>query len=267
MITGFLSGLIEGVGATVIRVVERFGSFAEVAGRGTWSLFTPPYRPRLVLQQLEFVGVQSLSIVLISGFFTGGVFALQAAYGFGLFGAETLTGSTVTLSLSRSLGPVFCSLMVTGRAGSAMAAEIGTMKVTEQIDALEAMAVDPVEYLVSPRVLAGALMVPVLSAMYTGIGMLGAYMVSVPYMGIDGGAFLDRIAWYADPEDLHWGLVKASVYGWVLAAVGCWKGLSVRGGAQGVGQATTQAVVVSSVAILVLDYFFTDLLMKLGLLT
>ncbi|MCP4806048.1 MAG: ABC transporter permease [Proteobacteria bacterium] len=234
-------------------------------GLGVWAALRPPYRIREVFRQFHFVGVQSLTIVCVTGGFTGAVYALQAAYGFGLFDAEVLTGSTVTLSLARTLGPVFAALMITGRAGSAMAAEIGTMRVTEQVDALEAMAVDPIEYLVAPRIVAGTLMVPMAAAIFTAVGMFGAYLVGVQLLEINEGAFLYRIEWYADPPDLIWGLVKAAVFGFVIAVVGCAKGLSVRGGAAGVGKATTRAVVIASVSILVLDYFMTDLFMSTGL--
>lgn len=256
---------VEALGRAIIRPVEEVGRFLRVVVLGTVAIFRPPYRPRLVFKQFEFVGVQSLSIVCVTGGFTGAVYALQAAYGFGLFDAEVLTGSTVTISLARTLGPVFAALMITGRAGSSMAAEIGTMRVTEQVDALESMAVDPMEYLVAPRILAGVCMVPVAAAVFTAVGMLGAYLVGVNLLGINEGAFLYRIQWYADPPDFVWGLFKAGVFGYVMAVVGCYKGLYVRGGAEGVGKATTQAVVVASVSILILDYFLTDFLMSTGL--
>ncbi len=257
--------LVEGVGRGLIRPVEELGRYLRVTGLGVVASFRPPWRPRLVFKQLEFVGVQSLTIVVITGGFIGGVYALQAAYGFGLFNAEVLTGSTVTLSLTRTLGPVFAALMITARAGSSMAAEIGTMRVTEQIDALEAMAVDPIDYLVAPRLVAGVTMVPLAAAIFTAVGMAGCWLVGVKLLGIDEGAFLYRTWWYADPPDLVWGLAKASVFGFVLAAVGCTQGLYVRGGAEGVGRATTRAVVVASVTILILDYFLTDLLMSTGI--
>ncbi len=262
-----MTALFEGIGRPVLQFVEECGRVVRVLLLGVFKLFLPPYRPRLVFKQCEFVGLQSLSIVIVTGGFTGGVFAIQAAYGFGLFGAESLTGSTVTLSLVRSIGPVFAALMVTGRAGSAMAAEIGSMKVTEQIDALEAMAVDPIEYLVCPRIVAGTLMVPLLSAVFSMVGIVGAWLVGVEMLNINAGALLDRIYWYCDPEDLVWGLVKASAFGFVLTVVGCAKGLYVKGGAEGVGRATTEAVVFSSVSILILDYFITQFLMSRGLLT
>ena len=262
-----MTALIEAIGRPVMAFVEECGRVVRVTGLGVLRLLLPPYRLRLLVKQCEFVGLQSLSIVIVTGGFTGAVFAIQAAYGFGLFGAESLTGSTVTLSLVRSIGPVFAALMVTGRAGSAMAAEIGTMRVTEQIDALEAMAVDPIEYLVAPRIFAGTVMVPLLSAVFSMVGIVGAYFVGVEMLHINPGAFLDRIYWYCDPEDLLWGLAKSSVFGFVLTVVGCTKGLYVRGGAEGVGRATTEAVVFSSVSILVLDYFITQFLMSRGLLT
>ena len=219
------------------------------------------------MEQFEFVGVQTMSIILITGLFTGGVFSLQAEYGFSLFGARSLTGSTVTLALARSIGPVFAALMMTARAGSSMSAEIGTMKVTEQVDALEAMAVEPLEYLVAPRILASTVMAPVLSACFTLMGMIGTYLVCVKLLNINEGAFFERIYWYADPGDLLYGLLKSAVFGYVLAVVGCYKGLAVRGGAAGVGRATTESVVVSSVSILVLDYFLTAFFMRMGWLT
>ncbi len=256
---------VEAIGRAVIRPVEDVGRLLRVMVLGTLAIFTPPYRVRLVFKQFEFVGVQSLSIVCVTGGFTGAVYALQAAYGFGLFDAEVLTGSTVTISLARTLGPVFAALMITGRAGSAMAAEIGTMRVTEQVDALESMAVDPIEYLVAPRILAGVVMVPMAAVVFTAVGMIGAWLVGVNLLEINQGAFLYRIQWYVDPPDFLWGLVKASIFGYVMSVVGCYKGLYVRGGAEGVGKATTQAVVVASVSILILDYFLTDILMSTGL--
>ena len=256
---------VEALGRAIIEPIEELGRILNVMVLGTIAIFKPPLRLRLVFKQFEFVGVQSLSIVCVTGGFTGAVYALQAAYGFGLFHAEVLTGSTVTISLARTLGPVFAALMITGRAGSSMAAEIGTMRVTEQIDALESMAVDPMDYLVAPRILAGVVMVPVAAAVFTAVGMVGAYLVGVSLLEINEGAFLYRIQWYVDPPDFVWGLFKASVFGYVMSVVGCYKGLYVRGGAEGVGKATTQAVVMASVSILILDYFLTDALMSAGL--
>lgn len=252
--------VVEALGRLLLDRVESWGRFVFFLARALSWVFRPPWRLRLIMNQLEFVGVQSLSIIMVTGFFTGGVFALQAEYGFGLFGAQSLTGSTVTLALSRSIGPVFAALMVVARAGSAMAAEIGTMKVTEQIDALEAMAVDPVDYLVVPRVLATSLVLPLLTMVFNSVGILGAWYFSRAVIGIDDGMFWGRFDWYLDPDDITDGLIKAAIFGFMLSWIGCAKGLATTGGAQGVGVTTTRAVVYASVTILVSDYFITRIM-------
>ncbi|MBU0551784.1 ABC transporter permease [Myxococcota bacterium] len=217
----------------------------------------PPYRIKLLFQAMEFVGVGSLFIVLLTGIFTGAVFSLQGAIAFKMFNAESMVGSTVAISLARELSPVLTGLMVTGRAGSGIATELGTMRVTEQIDALYTMAVNPVQYLIVPRVIAGLIMVPALCALFTLVGMMGSYLVGVHLLGIDEGAFLSKVYWFVDPPDLFSGLIKAAVFGVILTMVGCFKGFYASGGARGVGIATTQSVVVSSVTILIADYFLT----------
>lgn len=217
----------------------------------------PPYRVRLIFQQLEFVGVGSLFIILLTGVFTGAVFTLQSVSAFAKFSAQSLVGATVTLALTRELAPVLTSLMVTGRVGSAMATELGTMRVTEQIDAMEVMAIDPMSYLVVPRVFAGAVMVPVLTMIFDLVGVVGSYVIGVMYSGIDEGAFLSRIQRWLEPADIFQGLIKAFVYGTVITLVGCYKGFNAGGGARGVGQATTDAVVAGSISIFILNYFLT----------
>ena len=179
-----------------------------------------------------------------------------------MFNAESLVGSTVGISLARELSPVLTGLMVAGRAGSGIATELGTMRVTEQIDALATMAVNPVQYLVVPRFLAGLIMVPVLSALFTLVGMIGCYIVAVVLLDIDRGIFLSQVYWYVDPDDLTSGIIKACVFGGILTMVGCYKGFYASGGARGVGLATTQSVVVSSVMILISDYFLTALMFE-----
>ncbi len=248
---------IESMGAWILGFVEGFGTILSVAFQALLWVFRPPLRLRSVIQQMEFVGFQSLAIVMITGLFTGGVFALQAEYGFGLFGARSLTGSTVSLALTRELGPVLTALLVAGRAGSAMAAELGSMRVTEQVDALEAMAVDPVDYLVAPRLCASVVMMPALAVVFSAVGILGAWYVGIEVLGISEGAFIYRIEWYLDPDDFTGGLAKAAVFGAIIAIVSCTRGLAARGGAAGVGRVTTQAVVISSVTVLIVDYFLT----------
>jgi phospholipid/cholesterol/gamma-HCH transport system permease protein len=253
---------IEAIGTWVIGAIEGVGRAATLLGQTLAWIPRPPYRIRLLFQAMEFVGVGSLFIVLLTGLFTGAVFALQGAGAFRLFNAEALVGSTVALSLARELSPVLTGLMVTGRAGSGIATELGTMRVTEQIDALYTMAVSPVQYLVVPRFIAGLIMVPALSVLFTLVGMGGAYFVGVVLLNIDEGVFLAKVYWYVDPKDLTSGMFKACVFGGILTLVGCYKGFYASGGARGVGLATTQSVVVSSVLILVADYFLTAMMFE-----
>ena len=223
----------------------------------------PPYRVGLIFQQAEFVGFGSLFIILLTGSFTGAVFTLQSVGALARVSMESMVGSTVMLAVSRELGPVLTSLMVTGRVGSAMATELGTMRVTEQIDAMEVMAVDPIKYLIVPRLLAGAVMVPCLTVIFNLVAFLGSYIIAIPVLGLDEGSFISRIEWYLDPIDFIQGLVKAFVFGVVITTVGCYKGFYATGGARGVGVATTQAVVVGSISIFVLDYVLTAIILNL----
>jgi phospholipid/cholesterol/gamma-HCH transport system permease protein len=188
------------------------------------------------------------------------VLALQTHHAFATFNAESLVGATVALSVTRELGPVLAAIMVAARAGSAMAAELGTMRVTEQIDALQSMAVDPIEYLFVPRILAAVVMVPVLTVYFDFLGILGGYFVGVNYLGIEPGPFVKSVVQYTDYTDMTHGLIKSCIFGLLLSFISCYKGYFAGKGAEGVGRATTEAVVLSSVHILVSDYFLTDLL-------
>jgi len=246
----------------LIAQIEGFGSALLLLWEAVFWLFRPPFRPMLFFQAMEFVGVGSLFIVVLTGLFTGMVFSVQTIGIFRLFNAETLVGGTVALALMRELAPVLSSLMVTARVGSAIATELGTMAVTEQVDALFTMAVNPVQYLVTPRIVAGALMLPLLTGFCDLVGIGGSYYVSVHILNVDGGMFMDKIRLYATPWDVTSGLIKSSVFGVILTLVGCYKGLNARGGARGVGLATTQSVVLSSILILVADYFLTILLYR-----
>ncbi|MCB9523583.1 MAG: ABC transporter permease [Myxococcales bacterium] len=253
---------IEAVGQRVIDVIEGVGKATQLFAETLVWAIRPPYRIKILFNAMEFVGVGSLFIVLLTGIFTGAVFALQGAIAFRLFNAESLVGSTVAISLARELSPVLTGLMVTGRAGSGIATELGTMRVTEQIDALYTMAVNPVQYLVVPRFVAGLIVVPALSVLFTLVGMVGAYFVGVVLLGIDEGIFVEKVKLYVDPPDLFSGILKAFVFGGILTMVGCYKGFYASGGARGVGLATTQSVVVSSVLILISDYFLTALMFE-----
>jgi len=219
-----------------------------------------PYRLAILFGQLDFVGVGSILIVCLTGSFSGMVFAHQSVRAFQMFNAESLVGPTVALTITRELSPVFTALMVTMRAGSAMCTELGTMRVTEQVDALETMAVNPVQYLLVPRVLAGLTMVPVLAMLFDICGLAGGFFVAVMVQGVSAGTFLNRTQQWLDPEDIAEGLIKAAVFGLTVALIACYKGYHARGGAKGVGQATTDAMVQSALAIFILDYFVGVLL-------
>jgi phospholipid/cholesterol/gamma-HCH transport system permease protein len=251
------SGVLDRLGRAVLAGVEEMGKiillFVSVLG---W-MFRPPFKLRNIFKQMEFVGVKSIFVVVLTGTFTGMVMALQGYHGFRMFSAESLVGGTVALGMTRELGPVLTSLMVTARAGSAMAAELGTMRVTEQIDALYVMAANPVKHLIVPRVIAGVLMVPLLTVVADFTGILGGYFVGVHILGINSGIFIKNITRLVDLNDIYNGLVKAACFGLILSLVGCYKGFNTYGGAEGVGRATTEAVVLASIAILISDYFLT----------
>jgi phospholipid/cholesterol/gamma-HCH transport system permease protein len=221
-----------------------------------WS-FYPPFRVDLLFQQMERVGVRSILVVVLTGAFTGMVLALQSFHATRGFGAETMVGVAVALSMTRELGPVLTSFMVTGRAGSAMAAEIGTMRVTEQIDALSAMAVNPIKYLIVPRVLASIVVVPMLTVIADFIGIIGGYFMGVTVLGINAGAYVANMEKYVGLDDIYHGVIKAAVFGLILSVIGCYKGFTTTGGAEGVGKATTQSVVLAAVLILMTNYLLT----------
>jgi phospholipid/cholesterol/gamma-HCH transport system permease protein len=221
--------------------------------------FIPPFRFRNLIKQMEFIGVKSLFIVILTGVFSGMVLALQSYHGFRKFGGETLMGGIVALSLAREMGPVMTALMVNARAGSAIAAELGTMRVTEQIDALQMMAISPIQYLIVPRIWAGVLVVPLLTAINILVGILGGYFVGVILLKINSGIFIHKMINMMELSDLIQGMVKSLVFGLILSLIGSYKGYHTRGGAEGVGRATTEAVVITSVSILIGTYVITSL--------
>ena len=225
----------------------------------TW-ITRPPYRFGLLLESVEFIGFQSLFIIVLSALSTGMVFGLQTYFGFKIINAENLVGSTVAYGLAKEICPVMCGLLVTGRAGAATAAELGTMRVTEQIDAMEVMAVNPKQYLALPRILGATISLPLLSAIFLMIANFGSYALCVWSLKIDGAIFLNKIAWYVDPWDIGQGLIKSTVFGFILGSIATYKGFHCGHGAEGVGRATTETVVLSSVLILIVDFFLTSFL-------
>jgi phospholipid/cholesterol/gamma-HCH transport system permease protein len=236
------------------------GRFFQILGRVLAWTPRPPYDPRELLRQMARVGVDSIPVVVLTALFTGGVMALQTFSTLARVNAEGFVGTLVALSMVRELAPVISSLLIAGRCGSAMGAELGTMRVTEQIDALEVLATDPVHYLVVPRVWATVVVLPLLIVVADVVGIAGGYVVSVHYFGANPVTYLDNTFRYMDPDDVTSGLIKAAVFGLIVAVVGCQKGYFTRGGAEGVGRATTRAVVLASIAILVTDFFLTKLL-------
>lgn len=250
--------------SAALRLMQNFfselGGFVVTFYDGARAIFTRPFRGKMIFKEMEFIGVNSSFIIILTGMFTGAVLALQSGKAFRLFNAEGVTGAVVALSLFRELGPVMAGLMVAARCGSAMAAQIGTMRVTQQIDALEVMAVDPVSYLIMPRIVAGLFMLPLLTIIFNVSGIFGSYVISIGLLEINEATFFDKMVVYVKDTDLWNGLSKAAVFGIIIAVVGCRKGFLTGGGAEGVGRSTTQAVVISSVTILIADYFLTALM-------
>ncbi len=227
--------------------------------------FRPPWDRKNILSQMVEVGVMSLPVVMITGVFTGMVLAVQTYYQFHKLTVETAVGLVVGLSMTRELGPVLTGVMLAGRIGAAFAAEIGTMAVTEQIDALHTLATDPVKYLVMPRLMACAALLPILTVIADFIGILGGYVVGVKLFGINSTYYLRHMSQYMCPMDIIGGLIKAFIFGIVIAIIGCYKGFNTEGGAEGVGRSTTGAVVSSCILILVLDFFISVTYRGLGL--
>jgi phospholipid/cholesterol/gamma-HCH transport system permease protein len=237
--------------------IEALGDFAIFCGACLAAIPRRPYRLGLLLAQLEFMAWGSLFVVGLTGLFTGMVLSLQLVQAFGLFDAQGLVGGTIELALARELAPIFTCIVVVARVGSAVATELGTMRVSEQIDALETMAVDPLNYLVTPRILAAALASPMLTMLFNAVALLGAYLIAVLVKDMSPGTFLNRIQTLVDADDILQGLGKGAVIGFLVTLIACYRGYRAEGGARGVGMATTRAVVDGLVAIFFIDYLYT----------
>lgn len=247
------------IGAAVLGTCETVGELAWFGGRAVASGFTGRPYVRQILRQLLDIGYFSLPVVGLTAIFTGMVLALQSFTGFSRFQAESAIPTIVIVSLTRELGPVLAGLMVAGRVGASMAAELGTMRVTEQIDALTTLATEPMRYLVFPRLLAGVLMLPALVLVADVIGAMGGFIVSVFKLGFNPIDYVNRTLSFLQYEDVLAGLVKAAVFGFLVSLLGCFQGYNSKGGAQGVGAATTRAVVAASILILTADYVVTEI--------
>src|SRR5512133_2245179 len=237
--------------------LEDFGRMIFFAAEVVAWAVRPPFRLELIVAQMAFIGVGSAFIVGATGLAAGMVFALQMNYALKQFAAEGFVGGSVAFSLARELAPIFTALMVTGRAGSAISTELGTMRVTEQIDAMESMAVNPIQYLVVPRIIASILMFPVLTMVFNVIGYGGGYLMGVYVANIPVGPFVAHTREFMVPSDILHGLLKAVIFGLIVSIITTWRGFSATGGSRGVGEGTTRGVVWSSIAVLAADYVIT----------
>jgi phospholipid/cholesterol/gamma-HCH transport system permease protein len=247
------------IGRLFLSFLAAIGDLTLFAGRAIALGVSGPFYPRAILRQMVDIGYYSLPVVGLTAIFTGMVLALQSYTGFSRFEAESAVATIVVLSMTRELGPVLAGLMVAGRVGASMAAEIGTMRVTEQIDALTTLSTDPFKYLVWPRLIAGLLMLPLLVIVADVIGVFGGYIVGIYKLGFGPYEYINSTFEFLETQDVVSGLVKAAVFGFLVALMGCYQGYNSKGGAQGVGAATTKAVVSASILILTANYVVTEL--------
>lgn len=250
---------LSGIGRATLAFLEAAGRLALFTLTALSHCVRPPFYLRHIGRQMVEIGYYSLPVVGLTAVFTGMVLALQSYSGFSRFSAESAIATVVVLSITRELGPVLAGLMVAGRIGAAMAAELGTMRVTEQVDALTTLSTNPYKYLVAPRLIAGTTMLPILVLIADIIGVFGGYLVSVYRLGFNPSGYINNTWQYLEFMDVVSGLVKAAAFGFVISLMGCYHGYHSRGGAQGVGAATTNAVVSSSILILVLNYLLTGI--------
>jgi phospholipid/cholesterol/gamma-HCH transport system permease protein len=255
-----LQGFLAAIGATVVGLCQATGALALFAASGTAHVFAPPWYPAEFGRQLLRIGYFSLPVVGMTALFTGGALALQIFAGGTRFNAESVVPNIVAIAMTRELGPVLGGLMVAGRVSASIAAELGTMRVTEQIDALTTLSTNPMKYLVAPRLLAATISLPILAFIGDIIGILGGFLVSVTRLGFSPGAYINATWDFLTAGDIVSGLIKAAVFGFIIALMGCYQGYTSGRGAQGVGRATTNAVVTASILILGSNYLLTEAL-------
>ena len=253
--------LLRIIGLWTISQLRTIGHMFIFLLNSFYFIFIPPFKFRLLLRQIRFFGNKSMLVILLTGSFTGMVLALQLFYILRKFGSEALLGAGIALSLIRELGPVLSALMVTGRAGSALTAEIGMMKISEQIDALTAMALNPIRYLIVPNIVAALIVFPLLVAIFDVIGIFGGYLVGVEVLGISSGTYFSLMEDYVVMEDIMVGLYKSVSFGLIVSWICCYKGFYTGYGAAGVSKSTTEAVVLCSILILIWDYFLGAILL------
>ena len=255
--------LIEKLGARILYWIAGLGRFSSFVGKIIFWTYKRPFRLHLVMDQFFFIGNKSLFIILLTGTFSGMVMCYQTYFGFKLISADTFVGPVVAISLARELAPVFTGLVVAGRAGAAMAATIGSMKVTEQVDALEVMGIDSIQYLAVPRVVATTLVLPMLVVIFQFAGNWGSWLIGVKVLQIEETAYFSKLGQLMFLSDLYQGIIKAYFFAFIISTIGTYYGFNVRGGAEGVGKNTNLAVVWGMVMVLVSDFILTSFLVRL----
>jgi len=256
-----MKSLLRIMGSWFLSRLSRMGHMFLFLMHSIYFIFVPPFKFNVLLRQIRFLGSKSMVVIILTGSFTGMVLALQLFYTLRKFGSDALLGPAIALSLIRELGPVLSALMITGRAGSALAAEIGMMRSSEQIDALTAMALNPMRYLIVPNIVAGIIVFPLLTSIFDLIGIYGGYVVGVKLLGVGSGTYFSQMENFVGMEDIRLGLYKSLSFGVIVSWVCCYKGFYAGYGAEGVSKATTEAVVTSSILILIWDYFLGSLLL------
>ena len=255
--------LVKEFGKTILDNLWKFGDFMGFVGKFFYWLVRPPYRVSLFFEQFNFIGNKSLFIICLSGSFTGMVMAYQTYFGFKIINVDSLVGPVVAITLAKELGPVLSGLIIAGRCGAAMAAQIGSMKVTEQIDALEVMGINSIQYLAVTRIAAATIAMPLLVAIFQFVGNIGSYIIGTQVFLIDEAIYYSKLSDFMYLEDIWQGLIKSVFFGFTIACIGTFCGFNVEKGAEGVGRATNLAVVWGMITVLISDYFLTSFLVKI----
>lgn len=255
-----LDELFKSVADLVVEFIYQIGLFMTFSWEAIVAFFKRPYRTKDLIQHMEFVGNKSVFIIVLTGAFTGMAVSFQIYLGFKMINATNLVGPTVAMGIARELGPVLSGLIVAARAGGAMAANLGSMRVSEQIDAIEVMGVDPVRYLVSPRIVAAVITMPFLTGIFDFVALVGSYFLCVEVLGLDKATFWEKTTLWLEPFHINEGLIKAAVFGFIFATVCTYRGFYTKGGARDVGEATNKGVVLSMVLIIIVDFFMMNLI-------
>lgn len=255
-----IDDFLKGIFGLIFDFVFQIGLFSRFSFLALKAFFKRPYRLKDLIQQMEFVGNQSVLIIVLTGAFTGMAVSFQIYLGFKLINATSLVGPTVAMGIARELGPVLSGLIVAARAGGAMAANLGSMRVSEQIDAIEVMGVDPIRYLVAPRIVAAIITMPFLTGIFDFVALIGSYFLCIYILGLDEAVFWDKTTLWLDPNHINEGLIKAAVFGFIFATICTYRGFYTKGGARDVGDATNRGVVMSMVLIIIVDFFMMNLI-------